>query len=225
MSQEEQGTSAAPELPPAPRNPVGALALVVALLGLAAMALPTLQLLGMIDFLAPLSLWKMALLGAVPLVGMALGGMAIFRLPKGAATGGLMLGLVGSLWLLGLAMYLLADDMNLLVDKETLERRRLAQTVAAVKQMSQDLEQRSAADPSLATGAIITTEKADGWGNPLRYTIRAAGLVSVISAGPDGELGNEDDIKTENLHLFEEGSGEGGEVVPSVRVRKRTNRT
>ncbi|MBI1899743.1 MAG: hypothetical protein HYS13_01355 [Planctomycetia bacterium] len=225
MSQQEPGTSAAPEELPAPRNLTGALAFALALLGLVAMALPTLELLGMIDFLAPLSVWKMALLGAAPLLAMALGGLAIFRLPKGPATGGLVLGLIGSLWLLGLAMCLMAEHMNLFVDPETLAQKRLLETVAAVKRMSEDLEQRSGADPSLATGQIVTTDTADGWGNPLRYTIRAAGLVSVISAGPDGELGNEDDIKTENLHVYEDQPGEGDGAAPSMGLRKRPNRT
>lgn len=41
-------------------------------------------------------------------------------------------------------------------------------------------------------------KKTDGWGNPLLYRLLRIDKYNLISAGPDGEFGNADDIMLEN---------------------------
>ncbi len=42
----------------------------------------------------------------------------------------------------------------------------------------------------------------DGWGNDLLYRQLRVDLYNIISAGPDGEFGNDDDILLQNGALF-----------------------
>ena len=46
-------------------------------------------------------------------------------------------------------------------------------------------------------------KKSDGWGNPLLYRLLRVDKYNLISAGPDGEFGNEDDIVLENGALYD----------------------
>lgn len=46
-------------------------------------------------------------------------------------------------------------------------------------------------------------EKTDGWGNPLLYRLLRIDKYNLISAGPDGEFGNADDVVLENGALYE----------------------
>ena len=43
----------------------------------------------------------------------------------------------------------------------------------------------------------------DGWGNPLLYRLLRIDKYNLISAGPDGEFGNADDIVLENGALYD----------------------
>jgi hypothetical protein len=43
----------------------------------------------------------------------------------------------------------------------------------------------------------------DGWGNPMLYRLLRIDKYNLISAGPDGEFGNADDIVLENGALYE----------------------
>jgi hypothetical protein len=46
-------------------------------------------------------------------------------------------------------------------------------------------------------------ERRDGWGNPLLYRLLRIDKYNLISAGPDGEFGNQDDIVMENGALYD----------------------
>jgi hypothetical protein len=46
-------------------------------------------------------------------------------------------------------------------------------------------------------------ERTDGWGNPLLYRLLRIDKYNLISAGPDGEFGNADDIVLENGALYD----------------------
>jgi len=46
-------------------------------------------------------------------------------------------------------------------------------------------------------------ERSDGWGNPLLYRLLRIDKYNLISAGPDGEFGNADDIVLENGALYD----------------------
>jgi hypothetical protein len=54
--------------------------------------------------------------------------------------------------------------------------------------------------PAAVRAALETT---DGWGNPILYRKLRIDLYNLISAGPDGELGNDDDIVVENGALYD----------------------
>ena len=54
--------------------------------------------------------------------------------------------------------------------------------------------------PPELTGEL---ERRDGWGNPLLYRLLRIDKYNLISAGPDGEFGNEDDIVMENGALYD----------------------
>jgi hypothetical protein len=45
---------------------------------------------------------------------------------------------------------------------------------------------------------VSDLKKTDGWGNPLLYRLLRVDKYNLISAGPDGEFGNADDIVLEN---------------------------
>jgi len=45
-------------------------------------------------------------------------------------------------------------------------------------------------------------KRSDGWGNPLLYRLLRVDKYNLISAGPDGEFGNADDIVVENGALY-----------------------
>jgi hypothetical protein len=46
-------------------------------------------------------------------------------------------------------------------------------------------------------------ERRDGWGNDFLYRLLRIDKYNLISAGPDGEFGNEDDIVMENGALYD----------------------
>lgn len=46
-------------------------------------------------------------------------------------------------------------------------------------------------------------KRTDGWGNPLLYRLLRIDKYNLISAGPDGEFGNADDIVLQNGALYE----------------------
>lgn len=46
-------------------------------------------------------------------------------------------------------------------------------------------------------------KKTDGWGNPMLYRLLRVDKYNLISAGPDGEFGNADDIVLENGALYD----------------------
>lgn len=46
-------------------------------------------------------------------------------------------------------------------------------------------------------------KKTDGWGNPLLYRLLRIDKYNLISAGPDGTFGNDDDIVLENGAFYE----------------------
>jgi hypothetical protein len=54
-------------------------------------------------------------------------------------------------------------------------------------------------DPTLRADLSET----DGWGNKLLYRKLRIDLYNIISAGPDGEFGNDDDIIVQNGALYE----------------------
>ncbi len=56
----------------------------------------------------------------------------------------------------------------------------------------------------------------DGWGNPLHYRQIRGDLYHLISPGPDGELGNDDDIILKNGALYD-----AGPIYAKIPLKKR----
>ena len=50
---------------------------------------------------------------------------------------------------------------------------------------------------------VSDLKKTDGWGNPLLYRLLRVDKYNLISAGPDEEFGNADDIVLENGAFYE----------------------
>lgn len=46
-------------------------------------------------------------------------------------------------------------------------------------------------------------ERRDGWGKPFLYRLIRVDIYNLISAGPDGEFGNEDDVVMENGAFYD----------------------
>lgn len=55
----------------------------------------------------------------------------------------------------------------------------------------------------LDTMLTANLKTVDGWGNALHYRLIRGDLYHLISAGPDGALGNDDDIILKNGALFD----------------------
>jgi len=131
--------------------------------------------------------------GILSPLGLLLSFIALFRRPRGFATAGFIIGLLGSLFLaawLAFFGFLGFSCFNL--------TRPLVVTGTALSQAQQKVQQYSTAHmgtlPDDATGNSLITGLNDGWGHQVRYEIRGLGSYDIRSAGPDGVFNNEDDV-------------------------------
>lgn len=137
--------------------------------------------------------------GILSPVGLLLSLAAMFRPPRGFAIAGVMLGILGSLWVatitvvvsltIGLAaaaqVVLGAGDVTALFDIAVIQR--------AVRQHHQETGAlpRTLDELSLEEGALT-----DSWGARYTYTIGPGGRSYTIeSPGRDGQMGTADDIR------------------------------
>ncbi len=191
--------------PAHPRNRLGVVGLCVALVGAGVLA--TLTVLHFVDspLLRGLPAWKVIALGALSPLGLAVSALGVFRVPKGAATGGVVLGMLGTLYLAGAGTLLVADQMELFTPPAEREKRRAERTVAAVEQATAKIAQHVAANgvaPSTEQGNRLIAGFVDGWGRLIHYLKEEGSSPKeflVTSAGPDGEFGNQDDVTNKSL--------------------------
>jgi len=189
----------------APRNPLGIVGLCVALVGL--LSLAALSVLYALEFpwLRGLRAWQVIACGALSPLGLLLSAVGVFRIPKGPATGGVVLGMLGTLYLAGAGTLLVANEMELFTPPAELEKRREARSIAAVEKAAEIIRQHvlsSGAAPDEETGSRLIAGFVDGWGRSIHYLPdREKGVKEflIICAGPDGEFGNSDDITNKTL--------------------------
>lgn len=191
--------------PAHPTNPLGIVGLCLALLGLPVLA--SLSVLHFIDFplLRGLPAWQVIACGALSPLGLLVSGLGIFRVPKGAATAGVVLGMLGTLYLAGAGTLLVADEMELFTPPAEKEKRREERSIAAVGQATAIIAKHVAANGSAPTteqGSRMIAGFVDGWGHSIHYLNEGEKDIKdflVTSAGPDGEFGNNDDITNKSL--------------------------
>ncbi len=191
--------------PARPANLFGLVGLCVGLLGVG--MLVGLTVLRFLDapLLRGLPAWQVIALGALSPLGLLISVLGIFRVPKGAATGGVVLGMLGTLYLAGAGTLLVADQMELFTPPAEREKRRAERTVAAVGEATAKITQHVAANgkaPTTEQGNRLLGSFVDGWGRSIHYLKEEGGdpkAFLVTSAGPDGEFGNHDDVTNKSL--------------------------
>src|SRR6185295_1296415 len=97
--------------PARPTNPLGVVGLCIALLGV-----PVLVGLSVLHFLDSSLLrgvpaWQVIACGSLSPLGLVISALGVFRVPKGAATVGVVFGMLGTLYLAGAGTLLVADEM------------------------------------------------------------------------------------------------------------------
>jgi hypothetical protein len=149
-----------------------------------------------------LPIWQLIAGGFLSPLGLAISAAAVFRVPKGAATGGVVLGMLGTLYLAGASTLLVANEMELFTPAKELEKLREERSVAAVDRATAIVAKHVAASgspPADDQGRKLIAGLADGWGKSLQYVLEKDKTFLVISAGSDGEFGNNDDITNKTL--------------------------
>jgi hypothetical protein len=191
---------------PAPRNILGILGFCFSFLGLLIQAALSGMYAGEVAAVRQQSAWTLVALGALSPLGLLVSAAGVFRLPKGLATAGVMLGLLGTLFLSGAGVLLLANELELFTPPQELEKRREERTLAAVKKATdiiQSFVMQNGVAPADGDGRQMIRGLSDGWGKPLQYLSRSGKQFLVISAGPDGEYGNADDVTNETIQANE----------------------
>ena len=139
--------------------------------------------------------------GALSPIGLIVSFIAIFRRPRGLAIAGLVLGILGSTWLV----------VALTVVGVTVIAAMLAGLIAGQGALEATVDGWRIRDAIVAaqddTGALPASVEGlsldadtlqDRWGRPYRITIDAdASLIRIESDGPDGETGTDDDVSVE----------------------------
>jgi hypothetical protein len=211
-----------------PTNLLGVVGLCLALLGL-----PVLAGLSVLHFLdSPLvrgaPAWQVIVCGALSPLGLLVSALGVFRVPKGAATVGVVFGMLGTLYLAGAGTLLVADQMELFTPPAEKEKRREERSIAAIQEATAIIAKHVAATGSAPTteqGSRLVAGRVDGWGRSIHYLNEESTTDTkdflVISPGPDGEFGNHDDITNKSLAKERQGEPEDGdESEPSTSLQQ-----
>jgi hypothetical protein len=191
--------------PARPTNPLGIVGLCLALLGLPILAgLSALYLLES-PLIRAVPAWQVIVCGSLSPLGLVISALSVFRVPKGAATAGVVLGMLGTLYLAGAGTLLIADEMELFTPPAEREKRREERSIAAVERATAIIKEYVATHgsaPNTEQGNRLIAGFVDGWGHSIHYLNEGekdAKDFLVTSAGPDGEFGNGDDITNKSL--------------------------
>lgn len=157
-----------------------------------------------------ISLLGIVTCGLIAPVGLLLSLLALFKRPRGFATAGTVIGLLGSVWLALAGFLLIAGALGLKSAAESVveELGPAATTYAAVTNASHDVldYRKEHGDwPNEDLGQEIADQYEDGYGTPLRYT-RVGDMVLIISAGKDREFATPDDMSLDPNQAPERGS-------------------
>ncbi len=137
--------------------------------------------------------------GLISPVGLILSMMAMKREPKGLAIAGLVLGVIGSLWLIPLfALGLLGGILALfglgaaVIAGDQFEASFELDTISA--EVTAYIDENGSLPASLDDLSLETWAKTDPWGNVYRYSIDESGAWTLSSDGEDGVAGTADDV-------------------------------
>ncbi len=126
-------------------------------------------------------------------LGLFLSLVALRKRPRGAATAGLLLGLLGSAWVGLLAAVMLGGAIS----AKALEAAKFEmQTRAACVQATEVIEQYRQTTgrlPEGIEGNKLVLQFSDAWGNALRYDLDDSDY-TIRSSGPDREFDTADDL-------------------------------
>lgn len=188
-----------------PHNRLGVVGLVLAVLGLASLAALSSLHFAESTWLRGWPAWQKIVCGSLSPLGLLLSAIGIFRIPKGAATGGVVLGMLGTLYLAGAGTLLVAEELEMFVPPAEKEKRREDRTIAEIEAATRIIRDKISelgVAPSTEAGRRLIGSRHDGWGNPIHYLNegeRGPKDFLILSAGPDGEFGNHDDITNKTL--------------------------
>ena len=140
------------------------------------------------------SLFGLFTCGLLSPVGLFMSLAALSRKPRGAATAGVLLGLLGSLWLGLLGSLAVGAAMSAAaLEQAKLEHRTEAAMTAAEKVVRQ-YEEETGRVPEGIEGNKLVLQFNDAWNNSLRYDLETDGRFLIRSAGPDAEFDTKDDL-------------------------------
>src|SRR6266480_1701233 len=95
------GQASTVRAPARPTNPLGIVGLCLALLGLPILAGLSASYVLQWSLIRGLPAWQVILFGLLSPLGLVISALSVFRVPKGAATAGVVLGMLGTLYLAG----------------------------------------------------------------------------------------------------------------------------
>ncbi|MBW3599526.1 MAG: hypothetical protein KY475_19915 [Planctomycetes bacterium] len=132
--------------------------------------------------------------GLLSPVGLFLSFAALGKKPRGAAMAGLLIGLLGSLWIAFLGSLAVGGAMS----AAALEQARLAKRTEISMVQAEGEVMSYKADvgrlPEGIEGNKLVLQYTDAWQNPLRYDLEDDGRFAIRSAGPDTEFDTKDDL-------------------------------
>ncbi len=166
MDEWEEEFDPAPYPPPPSGNPMGLAGFIISLIGLATFGL-----------ISPLAL--------------IFGILGLKREPKGLAIVGTVIGAVGCVSLAAFGVGAFMDRDRVESAAARIERSEIA-VEEAVELIEQEREELGRL-PSAGDGNLLISAITDGWRRFLMYVVEE-GAYEVISAGPDAEFFNDDDI-------------------------------
>ena len=136
-------------------------------------------------------------------LGLILAFAGMFKQPRGLATAGLVLGLLGSIWIFILVFIVgLATVTSCIGLGAAVAGAKHGVTVNAISQANAVIEGYRAekgALPNEGVGQNLINAQKDAWGKTLRYKPKPDGAYDIRSAGPDGQFDTLDDITGENV--------------------------
>lgn len=167
---------------------------------------------GIVGFIT--SMLGLVTCGLLSPIGFLISLCGLFKNPKGFASAGTILGLLGTLWL-AIAGY--AIVMGLVMAKSAVETgvQTLA-TAAALERGRAEVEsyrQENGQLPDGIEGNKLVLDIKDGWERPIRYAPDEDDKYVMRSAGPDGEFHTDDDMTSDINYLDIEITSEDGETV------------
>ncbi len=132
--------------------------------------------------------------GLLSPIGLLMSFLALSRKPRGAAISGLVIGLIGTLWIGFVVTLVGAQAMNAAAVEETarkeLTRAAMTEAEAVIEQHRADVGRL----PEGIAGNKMVLQYVDAWKGALRYDLYDDGDYVIRSAGPDQKFDNGDDL-------------------------------